>query len=89
MPKQPQRPLRLEATERCTIVAEDGNEVEGILINVSDEGFCIESDARFESGQRIEIQAPGFGKVSGIVRWHSHNRTGGILEPYTRGAFDS
>jgi hypothetical protein len=90
MPKQPERPLRLQATEQCRIVAEgDGTEVDGLLINISDEGFCIESDACFEVGQRIEIRVRGLGRLFGIVRWNSGRRTGGVLEPYTRGAVGS
>lgn len=90
MPKQPERPLRLQATEQCRIVAEgDGTEVDGLLVNISDEGFCVESDAAFEVGERIEMQVPGLGRLSGIVRWRSGRRLGGVLEPYTRGAFDS
>lgn len=89
MPKRTERPPRLEATEQCTIVAEDGSEADGILINVSDGGFCIESNARLEVGQRIEIRVRGLGRLFGIVRWRSGRRTGGVLEPYTRGAVGS
>lgn len=89
MPKRTDRPLRLEASERCTVIDENGSEAEGILINVSDGGFCIESDARFDVGQRIEIRVPGLGQLFGIVRWHTRRRTGGVLEPYTRGAVGS
>lgn len=93
MPKHPERPLRIEAIENCTIVRDDGSRVDGVLVNLSDEGFGVESDHSFdqplEVGERIEMHIVGVGRILGIVRWSDCGRAGGVLEPYSRGAFDS
>lgn len=83
------RPPRLEITEQCKIVRENGGRTNGKLINLSDEGFCVESRHFFSSGERIEIHLSGAGRISGIVRWCHGGRAGGVVEPYSRGAVGS
>lgn len=87
--KRIRRPARLEAVECCTVVREDGSLGGGVLVNLSDEGFCIESNHPLELGERIEVCVPGLGRFAGIVRWLNRSRRGGVLEPYVRGAYDS
>lgn len=93
VPKHPERPLRIEAIENCTIIRENGRRVDGLLVNVSDEGFCVESDdpleRSFEVGERLEMHVVGVGRIFGVVRWSECKRAGGVLEPYSRGAFES
>lgn len=87
--KKVKRPTRIEAAECCTVVREDGSLGGGVLVNLSNEGFCIESNHPLELGERIEVRVPGWGRFAGIVRWLDRNRRGGVLEPYVRGAYDS
>lgn len=87
--KKVKRPTRIEAIECCTVVREDGSLGGGVLVNLSDEGFCIDSNCPLELGERIELRVPGLGCFAGIVRWLDRNRGGGVLEPYVRGAYDS
>ena len=89
MLEHPQRPIRLEAVEHCTIAREGGSLIGGILVNLSDEGFCVESNHRLERGEQIEMRVIGLGRITGIVRWFECNRAGGVLAPYIRGACDS
>lgn len=88
MSEHPQRPVRLEAIEHCMIAKEGGRLIGGILVNLSDEGFCVESNYPLELGERIEMRVIGLGRIAGIVRWFECNRAGGVLEPYARGACD-
>lgn len=86
--KKVRRPTRIEAGEHCTVVCENGSLVGGLLVNLSDEGFCVESSHPLEIGERIEMSVLGVGRITGIVRWLDCNRAGGVLEPYSRGAYD-
>lgn len=86
MPRYAERAVRIEANELCTIAREDGRLISGMLLDLSDEGFCVESIHRLDVGERIEIRVRGMGRVAGIVRWFDCCRAGGVLEPYSRGA---
>lgn len=83
------RPVRLEAVEHCTIVREDGSLICGILVNLSDEGFCIETSDGLELGERVQMRVVGLGCIAGLVRWLDRRRAGGVLEPYSRGACEA
>jgi PilZ domain len=83
-----QRPPRIQADEHCTVVRENGCLMGGFLVNLSDEGFCIDSNHPLELGERVEMRLAGAGRFHGIVRWRDSNRAGGVLEPYSRGAYD-
>lgn len=82
------RPARVVAHEHCTVILEDGSFESGLLLNLSDEGFCVQTKLRPELGERVEVGVPGVGRFSGIVRWTDGTRTGGVLEPFTTGAFE-
>ena len=81
-----ERPVRIQASEFCTIVREDGRLVGGVLVDLSDQGFCVESLHTFEVGERVELRLSGLGRMPGFVRWCDCNRAGGVLEPYSQGA---
>ena len=89
MSEHHQRPLRLETVEHCTIVREDGNLLVGILVNLSDEGFCVETSGTLELGERVQMRVVGLGRIAGLVRWLDRKRAGGVLEPYCRGACEA
>ena len=79
---------RIEANVHCTLVREDGSLVCGFLADVSDKGFCVASNDPLELNERVEIRVSGLGRLAGIVRWVEGGRAGGVLEPYSRGAFE-
>ncbi len=68
-----QRPIRVEVAEHCTIVREDGTLVDGILVDLSDEGFCLETSAGLEFGERVEMRVSGLGCIAGLIRWLDAN----------------
>lgn len=84
-----ERPARIGAYEHCTIARQNGSPDAGVLLNLSDQGFCLQTSLGLEVGERLEMQVPGLGRISGIVRWTDGSRTGGVLEPFTTGAFDN
>lgn len=89
MPQANERPVRIMVHEHCTIARQNGGLEAGVLLNLSDQGFSVHTRHRPEVGERIEVQVPGWGRVSGIVRWTNGTRSGGVLEPFTSGAFDN
>lgn len=88
MPRDAERPFRVEAVEHCTILRENGSLAGACLEDVSDEGFCITTSHPLEVGERIELRTLGLGQLAGVIRWSERNRSGGVLERYLRGAFD-
>lgn len=87
MPRHSKKP-RFSAMERCAIGRQDGSVDHGKLVDLSKEGFCVDGSRPFDLHERIEIRTIGLGRLSGIVRWCDGHRAGGVLEPYSRGAFD-
>lgn len=83
------RAARLKADEPCMIVREDGSLLSGILVDLSNEGFCVETGRGLAPGERVEMRVAGLGQIAGLVRWFDCNRAGGVLEPYTRGACEA
>ena len=81
-----ERGVRIDVGELCTIVRQDGCLVCGTLVNLSNDGFCVESLHRFGVGERIELRVTGLGRMPGLIRWCDYNRAGGVLEPYSQGA---
>jgi hypothetical protein len=59
----------------------DGTMFHGAPVNLSNEGFCVQSGCHLEPDQRIEILVLGLGRLRGIVVWSSGQRAGGRLEP--------
>lgn len=88
-PQANERPARIVAYEHCTIARQNGSFDAGVLVNLSDRGFSVQTRFRPEVGERIEMRVPGWGRFSGIVRWTRGSRSGGVLEPFMTGAFDN
>jgi hypothetical protein len=78
----PRRSNRVSAREPCTIARFDGSLSHGLLLNLSNEGFCVECTRNLEPNERIEIRVLGLGRFRAIVRWSSFHRAGGLLEPF-------
>jgi len=88
IPQSNPRPARVSGHEHCTVAREDGSLASGVLLNLSEEGFCVETSFRPELGERVYMRVVGVGCFSGIVRWTDGVRTGGVIEPFITGAFD-
>ena len=86
--ERPVRPQRIIAHEHCSIAREDGEFAIGILLNLSERGFSVESRRALDVGEHVEIRVAGMGFYAGIIRWADGNRAGGVLKPYANGAFD-
>jgi hypothetical protein len=89
MVDRPPRPARIRALEDCTIAREDGHLVAGVLVNISEEGFCVESGDSLAVGEAIEIRMSSVGRIHGIVRWFDDHRAGAVVAPYTKGACEA
>jgi PilZ domain-containing protein len=74
------RSHRTSTHETCIIARENGSKVLATLVNVSDEGFCVESATPLEPHERIEVRVLGT-RLSGSVRWAKQSRAGGAWEP--------
>jgi hypothetical protein len=77
---------RIEARESCTVGRADGSVGRAVLLNLSSEGFCIESNRALKVGERIEVGLPGWGRFAGVVRWRDCHRAGCAMESYLSGA---
>jgi hypothetical protein len=49
------------------------------LLNLSNDGFCLEVDEKLAAGERIDIRVAGLGQFGGIVTWALGTRAGGRL----------
>jgi hypothetical protein len=78
----PARPHRMPAYELCMVAPDGGRLRAATLLNLSGQGFCIESKHPFEPGERIELRVLGLGRFAGVVKWSHCGRAGGILEPF-------
>lgn len=78
----PQRPARVSSHEPCAIARFDGSLAPGVLLNLSNDGFCVECTRNLELNEQIEIRVLGLGRFRGIVRWSSCHRAGGLLQPF-------
>jgi hypothetical protein len=51
-------------------------------VNVSSNGFMVETEALIDPGARIWLSLPGAGRVNGLVVWAKSGRIGGeFAEP--------
>ncbi len=74
-----ERPARLNTHEHCVITRQCGSTLTGILVNLSEEGFCLESTTSLDSDERIQVRVLG-ARFEGAVKWTKDRRAGGILE---------
>ena len=69
--------------EQCVIVRDDRTLAHGILLNLSNEGFCVETTTPLRRLERVQIRVLGLGRFHGFVCWANNNRFGGRLDPIT------
>lgn len=67
--------------EQCVIARDDGTLAHGTLLNLSNEGFCVETTTPLRRLERIQIRVLGLGRFHGFVCWANNNRSGGRLDP--------
>jgi hypothetical protein len=64
------------------VAGADGRLAPATLLNLSGEGFCLESARTFHPGERIELRVLGLGRFSGLVGWSQSGRAGGTMRPF-------
>jgi hypothetical protein len=74
-----EREARMDTQEACIITRQCGTTVTGVLVNLSEGGFCLESTTPLWSNERIQVRVLGAG-FEGAVRWTKGRRAGGILD---------
>ncbi|GAA3890078.1 hypothetical protein GCM10022276_06390 [Sphingomonas limnosediminicola] len=74
-----ERAARLETDEQCVITRQCGTTVTGVLLNLSEKGFCLEAATALESDERIQVRVLG-AIFEGAVKWTRGRRAGGIME---------
>lgn len=79
-PDYPPRPVRVASYEPCTIARVGGKLCVGALLNLSNDGFCVEASQPLEPSECVEIRVLGLGRIRGIVRWSISGRAGGLLD---------
>ena len=80
------RDFRIDANELCVVVRENGTFIGGVLVDISDNGFCIDCNHNLDVGESVQIRTVGLGRILGTVRWSDGKRAGGVLQPYLGGA---
>jgi hypothetical protein len=78
LPGRVERAPRLNTYEHCVIARENGRAVPAILVNLSERGFCVESNTPLETEEDIEVRVLG-ARLRGSVRWTKCGRAGGVL----------
>jgi hypothetical protein len=70
----PRRPLRLSLQRPCLATA-DGRDWRAMLVNMSQQGACIEAGGEIPVGQQLRLEVPGMPLRFGHVCWrrkHAH-----------------
>ena len=79
VPVQRDRPPRTITREHCVIARQNGSIVTGILVNLSERGFCLESATPFDATEQIELRVLGT-RLQASVKWAKDHRAGGLLQ---------
>lgn len=64
----PRRPLRLRLP-RSSLVTADGRDLRAMLINISQQGACIEASGELPVKQQVRLEVPGLPLRFGHVCW--------------------
>lgn len=99
----PRRPVRLRLQRPCLVTA-DGRDWRGVLVNMSQQGACIEASGELALRQLVRVELPGLPLRFGHVCWrkgHAHGvvfqnalrldelaRHALALQPYAAAAID-
>ena len=73
-----QRAPRVNTYEHCIIARQNGHTVTGILVNLPDEGFCVESATPLHAEEEIEVRVLG-ARFRGLIKWAKSRRAAGVL----------
>ena len=74
-----ERAARVDTQEHCVITRQGGRTVIGVLVNLSERGFCLESTTSLESDEHIQVRVLG-ARFEGAVKWTKGRRAGAVLE---------
>lgn len=75
----PRRPLRLRL-QRPGLVTADGRDQRTMLVNISQQGACIEASGELPVGQLVRLEVPGLPLRFGHVCWRRQNAHGLVFQ---------
>jgi hypothetical protein len=75
----PRRPLRLRLQRSCLVTA-DGKDWRAMLVNVSQQGACIEASGELPVGQQVRLEVPGMPLRFGHVCWRKKHAHGLVFQ---------
>lgn len=78
LPGKVERAPRMNTHEHCVIARQNGSAFTAVLVNLSERGFCVESNTPLETEEQIEVRVLG-ARLRGSVRWTKVRRAGGVL----------
>lgn len=67
---------RDEVHYRTRAIAEDGRQLQLLVVNLSPHGLMARCEAAVREGERLEITLPGAGRVAVEIRWVLGGRIG-------------
>ena len=70
--RSPRLPVELEAKMREL----GASGVEAKVLNISEQGFMAESEARFEVGSRVWLMLPGRERANAVIKWTAGDKIG-------------
>jgi hypothetical protein len=75
----PRRPLRLRLQRSCLATA-DGRDWRAMLVNMSQQGACIEASGEIPVGQQLRLEVPGIPLRFGHVCWRKKHAHGLVFQ---------
>ena len=76
------RPPRVDTRIETTLTDSDGNQIQVVVIDISQVGCRLETTAMLRIGEKVQIEVPKYGTFPAQIRWALGNEAGAVfLEP--------
>jgi hypothetical protein len=76
------RPPRVDTRIKTFLTDSDGNRIEVVVIDISQNGCRLETPAMLRIGEKVQLEVPKYGTFPAQVRWALGNEAGAVfLEP--------
>ena len=76
------RPPRIAVRCLAVLVEDDGCALDVVILDVSRDGFRLESQSELEVGSEVLLQVAKLAPVKAVIRWTCGHEAGGVfLEP--------
>jgi hypothetical protein len=73
------RPPRVDTRINTFLTDSDGNRIEVVVIDISQNGCRLETRAMLRIGEKVQIEVPKYGTFPAQVRWALGNEAGAIF----------